>query len=264
MRRSRILPAAPNYAALDAAALVQMSSAEEASAAIKHLSGKVPDSLGPKMVIRYAEPKAGAGENKTAPSDNLYIKGLPLGTPDFLLRAVFVQFGTVVRLKVLEPRGIEAQDCAALVQMSTTPEAEAAVEALHGRVLAAPMPAMRIRYAGKEQEPSSNLYIAGLPSTVHEQQLRTTFGQCGNIMRLRLLTDAGRPETHALVQMSSADEAAKVIETLHGQPPESMGPTLIVRYATDRPKKEEEEEEEAAAAPAATAAKEEAAPPAEE
>jgi len=230
---------------MDIAALVQMSSAEEASRVIQTLNGRVPDGVGPQMQIRYAEPKASGGKtNEQTPSDNLYVKGLPLGTPDFLLRAVFQQFGTVVRLKVLEPRGGEAMDCAALVQMSNIEESKASVEALHGKVLAAPLPPMRVRFAGKDQQPGANLYVAGLPLTVHEQQLRTTFATCGTVVRLRLLVQTGRPETHALVQMYSQEEAEACIEKLHGQPPESLGPTLVVRYATNQNKEEKEAKKE--------------------
>lgn len=238
VRRCRVLQSAGTYATLDSAALVQMASGPEAQEAIDLLNGHVPDMAGPLMVIRYAEPKA-AVEIKTVPSDNLYVKGLPLGTPDFLLRAVFVQFGTVVRLKVLEPRGNEANDCAALVQMAGVEEAKMAVQELHGRVLAAPPPPMRVRYAGKDQEPSANLYIAALPTTIMEQQIRQTFSQYGNVVRARLLCDHHKPETHALVQMGSKEEAAMCVERLHNQPPMSMGPTLIVRFATDRPKKKD-------------------------
>jgi len=252
MRRSRILQppnrdqanASSEEEPLDIAALVQMSSAEEAARVIQMLNGRVPDGVGPQMTIRYAEPKAGGKSNEQAPSDNLYVKGLPLGTPDFLLRAVFAQFGTVVRLKVLEPRGGEAMDCAALVQMSSVSESQAAVEALHGRVLAAPLPPMRVRFAGKDQQPGSNLYVAGLPLTIHEQQLRNTFATCGTVVRLRMLVQTGRPETHALVQMHSQDEAEAAIAKLHGQPPESMGPTLVVRYATNQQKEEKEAKRE--------------------
>lgn len=209
-------------------------------------------------MIRFAEMKEASEQPQQTPSDNLYVKGLPLGTPDFLLRAVFQQYGTVSRLKILEPWGGEALDCAALVQMATVDEAKAAVEALHGRVLAAPLPPMRVRYAGKDQEPGANLYVAGLPITIHEQQLRVTFAQCGNVVRLRLLVQPGRPETHALVQMSTAEEAEKCIETLHGVPPESLGPTLVVRYATSRNKEEaqvdDEEQKEDTPAPGAALA----------
>merc|ERR1712187_373851 len=102
---------------------------------------------------------------------------------------------------------------------------------------------MRVRFAGKEQTPSANLYVAGLPLTIQEQQLRTTFQGCGTIVRLKLLVDGHKPETHALVQMSSTEEAQAAIDKLNNQPPESMGSTLIVRFATDRPKKEKGDDE---------------------
>jgi len=241
IKRSKILLPPGNdmtSTIIDSAALVQMSSVEEATTALHMLNGRVPDCAGPQMAIRFAEPKMGMGGSfsEQAPSDNLYVKGLPLGTPDFLLRAVFEQFGTVVRLKVLEPRGGEAQDCAALVQMAGVAEARQAVESLHGRVLAAQDPPMRVRFAGKDQKPGNNLYVAGLPITIHDQQLRATFAQCGTVVRLRLLVQPGRQETHALVEMASYEEADKAIKVLHGQPPENLGPTLVVRYASNHQK----------------------------
>jgi len=241
VRRSRILMPPLRHVALDSAALVQMGSIEEAARVIQTLNGRNPAGFGPVMMVRYAEAKAETSRPDQSPTDNLYVKGLPLGTPDFLLRAVFQQYGHVVRLKVLEPRGSEALDCAALVQLACIEEAQAAVEALHGRVLAAPMPPMRVRYAGKDQQPGSNLYIAGLPMTVHEQQLRSTFAQCGVVVRLRLLVQPGRPETHALVQMGSVDEAEYAIQKLNGSPPDSLGPTLVVRFATNRAAKGRDE-----------------------
>jgi len=144
----------------------------------------------------------------------------------------------VVGAMNIEPRGGEMLDCAALVQMASVDEAQAAVQALHGRVLAAPLPPMRVRFSGKEQQPGMNLYVAGLPLDIHEQQLRMTFAQCGTVVRLRLLVQPGRPETHALVQMSTPEEAENAIRTLHGIPPESVGPTLVVRYATNRSSRE--------------------------
>jgi len=211
-----------------------MTTVEEAGRVIAHLNGVAPPELKAQMTIRFAEVKAEVSRSEQMPTDNLYVKGLPVGCPEFLLRAVFSQYGNVVRLKVLDPRGSEATDCAALVQLADVSEAKAAVEALHGRVLAAPMPPMRVRFAGKDPQPGSNLYVAGLPMTVHEQQLRQTFGQCGHVVRLRLLVQPGRPETHALVQMSDIEEACRAIDLLNGSPPESLGPTLIVRYANNR------------------------------
>jgi len=238
VRRCKILPPPPKHAAQDSAALVQMGSPHEAHRVIEVLSGRVPSGVGPQMSIRFAEPKADADQCEQIPSDNIYAKGLPLGTPDFSLRAVFSQFGTVVRLKVLEPKEGKAMDCAALVQMSKVSEAKAVVEGLNGQVLSAPaMAPMRVRFSGKEQAPGSNLYVAGLPLAVQERQLREAFGSCGTVVRLKLLQQPGRVETHALVQMATVAEAEQAIGRLNGKPPPQgacFGPTLVVRYATKR------------------------------
>jgi len=107
---------------------------------------------------------------------------------------------------------------------------------LNGHVLAAPLPPMRVRYAGKDQAPASNLYVAGLPLSVQEPQLKAIFARCGSVVRLRLLKQPGRLETHALVQMSTAEEATEAIKQLNGVPPEGsmFWPTLVVRFATNR------------------------------
>mmetsp|Transcript_17199 Transcript_17199/g.43307 ORF Transcript_17199/g.43307 Transcript_17199/m.43307 type:complete len:122 (-) Transcript_17199:50-415(-) len=62
-----------------------------------------------------------------APSDNLYMKGLPAGTNEESLKAIFGVYGTVVSTKVLpSPAGVS--DAAALVRMSSVSEAQYLVE----------------------------------------------------------------------------------------------------------------------------------------
>eukprot|EP00929_Paragymnodinium_shiwhaense_P073470 TRINITY_DN37448_c0_g1_i1.p1 TRINITY_DN37448_c0_g1~~TRINITY_DN37448_c0_g1_i1.p1 ORF type:complete len:859 (+),score=163.80 TRINITY_DN37448_c0_g1_i1:80-2656(+) len=254
VKRCRLLPPVQHegsngkagFSQTDAAGLVQMGTIEEASSAIQALNGTVPEGVGARMIVRFAAEKDN-GRNTTVapdtPSDNLYVKGLPLGTPDMLLRAVFAQFGTVTRLKVLPPRPGDAttNDCAALVQMSSVGEAEAAVTALHGRALAQNQPGMRIRFAGRDQQPGANLYVAGLPTTILEEHLRATFAACGGVVRLRLLVQSGRPETHALVQMASEEEARAAITQLSGKPPVNFGMSLVVRYAAKRQYRDNQE-----------------------
>lgn len=249
VKRCRLLPPVHNqggngktgFSQTDAAGLVQMATLEEAAAAIEALNGIVPEGIGaPRMIVRFAETKEnGRSDTRapdTVPSDNLYVKGLPLETPEILLRAVFAQFGSVSRLKVLPPRPGDAQtnDCAALVQMSSVSEAEAAVAALHGRALANNQPGMRIRFAGKDQQPGTNLYVAGLPTNIQEEHLRATFAAHGAVQRLRLLVQPGRPETHALVQMATEEEAKTAMEMLSGKAPLNFGMTLVVRFAARR------------------------------
>lgn len=234
VKRCRIL--SPPAKALDMAALVQMATVEQASHAMEALDGRPPRGLH-EMHIHFAEKEVNHIENL---SNNIYVKGLPLGIPDFQLRAVFSKYGKVVRLKVMEPTG-ENVDCAALVQMSSIPEAQEAVEALNGSSLSEAVSHIKVKYAGKDQRPGCNLYVTGLPLTTKESELRARFTQCGQVCRMRLLSQHGRTEAHALVEMMTMEEASLAIQKLNGSTLQGQFcPTLVVRFATN-PVREEVE-----------------------
>jgi len=92
---------------------------------------------------------------------------------------------------------------------------------------------IKLRYAGKDQVPGCNLYVTGLPVAIKEAALRATFASCGEVARLRLLSQSGRSETHALVEMMTSDQAAQAIRELNGILPEGhYCPRLVVRFAT--------------------------------
>jgi len=218
----------------DVAALVQMASGSEAQYAIEGLNGRTSAELGQPMTVRFAESKHGGETGEAKPNNNIYVKGWPVGFPDFLLQSIFSQFGSVVRLRLLENPDPDQPTCAALVQMSRVEEAAVAVRQLHGRTLNLTVPPMHVRYAGKDQGHSDNLYISSLPRTVTETQLRSTFNKYGEIKRLRLLQQPGSQETHALVQLSSPQLAAQALRELDGATPAFKGPTLYVAYANKR------------------------------
>merc|ERR1719183_2736471 len=136
------------------------------------------------MVVRYAEVQSNAEKPEAKPNANLYVKGWPVGFPDFLLQTVFQQYGQVVRLRLLENPDAEQPTCAALVQMAREDDATAALRALHRQTISPPVPAMRVKHAGKEQAPSGNLYVTSLPRTITEEQIRETFDKFGPIVRL--------------------------------------------------------------------------------
>mmetsp|Transcript_20308 Transcript_20308/g.53833 ORF Transcript_20308/g.53833 Transcript_20308/m.53833 type:complete len:468 (-) Transcript_20308:177-1580(-) len=216
------------------AALVQFTSPEETTAAVNALDGKTSSEFGAPMVIKFAEEKANAKRPAPTPSNNLYVKGWPVGFPEFLLQSEFQKYGNVVRLRLLDNPDPEYPTCAALVQMSRVEEATMAVTALHGRPLQVPLPPMRVKLAGKDQADDSNLYVTSLPRTMTESQIRQIFAKFGDILRLKLLTQPGKPETHALVQLSSPQAAAAAIRELDGSTPTFKGPMLNVTYAMKR------------------------------
>merc|ERR1719414_1545887 len=112
-----------------------MGNNEEALAAIHGLNGHASTALGLTMKVSFAEVKNGPERPDPKPNNNLYVKGWPVGFPDFILQAEFAQFGNVVRLRLLDNPDPEQPTCAALVQMSRVEEAVVAMRALHGPTL---------------------------------------------------------------------------------------------------------------------------------
>eukprot|EP00405_Crypthecodinium_cohnii_P025364 CAMPEP_0206496016 /NCGR_PEP_ID=MMETSP0324_2-20121206/49068_1 /ASSEMBLY_ACC=CAM_ASM_000836 /TAXON_ID=2866 /ORGANISM="Crypthecodinium cohnii, Strain Seligo" /LENGTH=916 /DNA_ID=CAMNT_0053980773 /DNA_START=145 /DNA_END=2895 /DNA_ORIENTATION=+ len=217
----------------DITALVQMSTPEEASKAIDGLHGKTSAELGQPMTVRYAESKMG-GDSEAKPNNNIYVKGWPVGFPDFLLQSIFQQHGNVLRLRLLENPDPDQPTCAALVQMSRVEEAAVAVRQLHGRPLSVAVPPMHVRFAGRDQGNPDNLYVSGLPRTITESSIRQTFAQYGEIKQLKLLQQSGSYEARALVRLESPQAAARAQRELDGSTPSFKGPTLFVAYAAKR------------------------------
>jgi RNA recognition motif-containing protein len=214
--------------------LVQMATPEEASAAVEKLNDTIPPECGAAICVRYAEVQSTTERPEQKPNANLYVKGWPVGFPDFLLQGVFQQYGQVVRLRLLENPDPEQPTCAALVLMAREEDATVALKALHRQTISPPVPAMRLKHAGREQAPTGNLYVSSLPRTITEQQIRDTFKKYGEVVRLRLLNQEKSPELRALVELSSKEQAALAVRELDNTSPVFSGVMLHVQYATKR------------------------------
>ncbi|MCZ6731054.1 MAG: RNA-binding protein, partial [Gammaproteobacteria bacterium] len=61
------------------------------------------------------------------------------------------------------------------------------------------------------------LYVGNLPYSVTEQTIRETFGQCGTVDSVTMITDrdTGRSKGFGFVEMSSDSEAQKAIQELN-------------------------------------------------
>mmetsp|Transcript_11998 Transcript_11998/g.19696 ORF Transcript_11998/g.19696 Transcript_11998/m.19696 type:complete len:945 (-) Transcript_11998:60-2894(-) len=213
--------------------LVQFATPEQAEAAVAEFDGKVNDGVGVKMSVRYADEKV-AEKPEAKPNSNIYVKGWPVGFPDFLLQSVFQKYGQVIRLRLLDNPDPEQPTQAALVQMAREEEATAALKALHGKVAPTPVPAMRVKHAGRDGQPSGNLYVTSLPRTITEQQIRETFKKYGEVSRLRLLNQEKSPELRALVELSSPQLAQQAVRELDNSAPVFTGPMLYIQYASKR------------------------------
>ncbi|MBU0691290.1 RNA-binding protein [bacterium] len=80
---------------------------------------------------------------------------------------------------------------------------------------------------------SKKLYVGNLPFTATEDEIRTLFGEYGEVDTVELLTDreTGRPRGFGFVQMDD-DGAVKAIENLDGK--DMGGRPLRVNEARER------------------------------
>merc|ERR1711937_786544 len=115
-----------------------------------------------------------------------------------------------------------------MVQVATQEEAAKAIELLNGQASCEVMKSdgdghaegvLQVSFAGREREPSDNLYVAGLPSGVDLASLNEMFTNEGlTVQRSRINPDTkGLGVTSAFVQVDSIEEANKAIETFTGQ-----------------------------------------------
>lgn len=94
----------------------------------------------------------------------------------------------------------------------------------------------RARSFGDQASPESDtLFVGNIPFGASEDNLRDLFGEAGNIMGIRLPTDAesGRPKGFGYVQFSSIDEARQAFNDLNGA--ELNGRPVRLDFSTPRP-----------------------------
>ena len=81
------------------------------------------------------------------------------------------------------------------------------------------------------------LYVGNLPYTVSQQDLEETFGKCGTVESVNVITDrsTGQSKGFAFIEMSSNAEAQKAIQDINGSSVE--GRALTVNEARPQEKK---------------------------
>jgi RNA recognition motif-containing protein len=81
---------------------------------------------------------------------------------------------------------------------------------------------------------SNKIYIGNLPFSSTEDELRSVFGQHGDVESVNVITDreTGRPRGFAFVEMADAAAASSAIKALDGS--ELGGRNLRVNEAEDK------------------------------
>lgn len=83
----------------------------------------------------------------------------------------------------------------------------------------------------EQPSPSDNLYFTDLPVGLDNDTLRELMAQYGTVSRCKVIEKPGAASVHALVQYSSFEEAAYVLQNLNGQIINGLTQPCQVRYA---------------------------------
>ncbi|HVT01241.1 MAG TPA: RNA-binding protein [Patescibacteria group bacterium] len=78
---------------------------------------------------------------------------------------------------------------------------------------------------------STRLFVAGIPYETKDDQLAAHFAPAGQVTSAKVITDrySGRSKGFGFVEMATAEEAAKAVETLNGST--LGGRQLVVKEA---------------------------------
>lgn len=238
----KVLPQAPN-GPQNAAAIVQMSAVQEAQWLVDNVNGNIPQGLPGPVEVRFKMDRADApaypvaqpapavampvGAGGVAPSENIFIKGLPSGLSAEAVASILSAYGAAVSSTIVQspdpPNG--ATDTACILRMSMLAEAAFLVDNLNGNIphgltspvsvcyssgVPAPPPAAlewaeapsfgqkgggkgapaapRTAYApGGPPEPSERLWMRGFPEGITAEALQSIFSSYGTVASTKIL-----------------------------------------------------------------------------
>mmetsp|Transcript_118713 Transcript_118713/g.205385 ORF Transcript_118713/g.205385 Transcript_118713/m.205385 type:complete len:329 (-) Transcript_118713:338-1324(-) len=190
-----------------------------------------------KLLPREEEPEKPEGP----PSDNLYVKHLPVGITEEDVKATFGKHGEVADCRLLRPD--YSLEWAALVRMTTPEQAAAARQSLDNAYPEFTSSALMVKLQTKNgSSVEDHCYIKNVPTNTSEAKLTAVFSKFGEVKWVSVLSPATNwrvgPSSTALVQMSSAEECTKAIEALNDKEPAfaDYGATMKVRFALPKDK----------------------------
>ena len=153
------------------------------------------------------------------PTDNVYVKGLPLDIDEGTLREKFGAFGKIVSCRVIATT--------ALIRFETVGEAEVAVREANGKMVVSRtgggMP-VSVSFNAKQQIKASlpthsNLYVWNIPRDMDEASLKQLFEECGEVESVNIMRDkvSQFSKGYGFVKFLRYEEAEKAIEKVSGK-----------------------------------------------
>ncbi|PWW76913.1 hypothetical protein C7212DRAFT_190055, partial [Tuber magnatum] len=163
---------------------------------------------------------------------NLFVGALSWNVDEDWLRSEFEQFGEIAAVRVVYDRESGRSKGFGYVEYTTHGAAKKALKEMKGKDLdgrtinvdfSTPRPENprqdRSKSYGDKQSPESDtVFVANLSFEADEQIVQTEFEGFGNIVGLRIPTDAasGQPKGFCYIQYDSVDSARKAVEEMNG------------------------------------------------
>jgi len=174
------------------------------------------------------------------PSDNLYVKHLPLGITEEDLQTTFLPCGEIAELRILRPDF--ALECAALVRFATEEAATQARTTLDDTVVQGSTPPL---YANAQMSKGTakqdHVYLKNVPANTSEDKIKAVLERHGEVKWFKIMrANAGQSRIGAtcaaLFEMSSEAEATAAIEALNDTALSLsyVAPAMKVRYAANK------------------------------
>uniref|UniRef100_A0A1J3HG04 Polyadenylate-binding protein n=1 Tax=Noccaea caerulescens TaxID=107243 RepID=A0A1J3HG04_NOCCA len=197
---------------------VNYSNSDDAEKALKQLNFS---SLNGKMIrVNYSSRDSSARRSGIG---NLFVKNLDKSVDNKTLHEAFSGCGTIVSCKVATDQMGQSRGYG-FVQFEREESAKIAIEKLNGKVLndkqifVGPFLRKEERESAADKVKFTNVYVKNLSETTTDDELKTTFGQYGNISSAVVMRDGdGNSRCFGFVNFEDAEDAARAVEALNGK-----------------------------------------------
>lgn len=169
--------------------------------------------------------------------NKVIVNYLPDALTDEELSSLFGTIGSLKSTKIVRDKVTGISLGYGFVEFESADDAARAIEKFHGLNLQ--QKRLRVAYArwpGTPETAGANVHVRNLEASVSADEVEQQFGQFGEIVRARVLTDpqSGQSRGIAFVLFGSRDDAERAVSTLNGAHIQGFarGP-LCVRFAID-------------------------------
>mmetsp|Transcript_2513 Transcript_2513/g.9027 ORF Transcript_2513/g.9027 Transcript_2513/m.9027 type:complete len:489 (-) Transcript_2513:421-1887(-) len=181
---------------------------------------------------------------------NVYVRNLQPTVGEDVLRQMFEPYGEVESVCIMRDLASRVSRGFGFVKYANFKMAVAAINGLHGSMVAGKR--LEVKFANSDSvaspsSPSDNIYVKGLPAQTSEESLFKLFSPYGTVKQCRVLETIGDSGAGALVRFHSVEDAAAAVAATNGvKLPDGTGP-LRVKFADTPVEKERKQQRRIAA-----------------